>query len=146
MLEELSASWKNTAIAPDKFNRDQNYIQELQRKTHYLKVMTDYSSLLLLYEEVLVKVCGVRKNLNENIDKVYGILKRVKSNETKSRLSTQLTQLLELFSILDSSIIKPLVELESDLEALQVYFYPDNLIKTFPDKFIPVFEAISENI
>ena len=146
LLEELSTSWENTAIAPDKFNRDQNYIQELQKKTHYLKVMTDYSSLCLLYEEVLVKVCGVRKNLNANIDKVYGILKRVKNDETKKRLSAELTQLLELFSILDSSIITPLVELESDLEALQVYFYPDNLIKTFPDKFIPVFEAISENI
>lgn len=146
LLEELSASWKNTAIAPDKFNRDQNYIRELQRKTHYLKVMTDYSSLLLLYEEVLVKVCGVRKNLNENIDKVYGILKRVKNDETKKRLSAELTQLLELFNILGSSIITPLVELESDIEALQVYFYPDNLIKTFPDKFIPVFEAISESI
>lgn len=146
LLEELSASWENTAIAPDKFNREQNYIQELQRKTHYLKVMTDYSSLRILYEEVLVKVCGARKNLNANIDKVYGILKRVKNDETEKRLSAELTQLLELFSILDSSIIAPLVELESELEAFQVYFYPDNLIDTFPDKFIPVFEAISKSM
>ena len=146
LLEELSAGWENTAIAPDKFNRDQNYIQELQRKTHYLKVMTDYSSLCLLYEEVLVKVVVTRKKFNDNIDKVYRILKKVKKDETKRRLSIELTQLLELFNILDSNIIAPLVELESDLEALQVYFYPDNLIKTFPDKFIPVFEAISENI
>lgn len=145
-LEELSASWRNTAIAPDKFNRDQNYIQELHRKTHYLRNMTDYSNLSLLYPNVLVKVYGARKNLNENIDKVYRISKRVKNDETKSRLSIQLTQLLELFNILDSSIIAPLVELESDLEALQVYFYPDNLVDTFPEKYIPVFEAISENI
>ena len=144
LLEELSASWGNTAIAPDKFNREQNYIQELQRKTHYLKVMTDYSSLRLLYEDVLVKVCGARKNFNANIDKVYGILKRVKNNETKKRLSVELTQLFELFSILDSGIIAPLVELESDLEALQVYFYHDT--RTFPDKYIPAFEAISKSM
>lgn len=144
LLEELSASWENTAIAPDKFNREQNYIQELQRKTHYLKVMTDYTNLLLLYEEVLVKVVSARKNFNDNIDKVYRILKKVKKDETKSRLSIELTQLLELFNILDSSIIAPLVELESDLEALRVYFYRNT--RTFPDKYIPAFEAISKSM
>lgn len=144
LLEELSASWENTAIAPDKFNREQNYIQELQRKTHYLKDMTNYSSLCLLYEEVLIKVYRARKKFNDNIDKVYRILKKVKKDETKSHLSTELAQLLELFNILDSSIIAPLVELESDLEALRVYFYHDT--RTFPDKYSPVFEAISKSM
>lgn len=144
LLEELSASWKNTAIAPDKFNRDQNYIDTLRWKTHYLKDKVGYSSLRLTYSEVLVKVYEARKNLNENIEKVNDIVGSVKNAETKNRLSGQLTQLFEMFGVLNNNIIKPLVELESDIEALRPFFdYPDYAI---PDKYIPAFEDISESI
>lgn len=144
LLEELSASWKNTAIAPDKFNRDQNYIDTLRWKTHYLKDKVGYSSLRLTYSEVLVKVYEARKNLNENIEKVNDIVGSVKNVETKNRLSGQLTQLFEMFGVLSNNIITPLVELESDIEALRPFFdYPDNAI---PDKYIPAFEDISESI
>lgn len=144
LLEELSASWKNTAIAPDKFNRDQNYIDTLRWKTHYLKDKVGYSSLRLTYSEVLIKVYEARKNLNENIEKVNDIVENVKNAETKNRLSGQLTQLFEMFSVLNNNIITPLVELESDIEALRPFFdYPDYAI---PDKYIPAFEDISESI
>lgn len=144
LLEELSASWKNTAIAPDKFNRDQNYIDTLRWKTHYLKDKVGYSSLRLTYSEVLIKVYEARKNLNENIEKVNDIVENVKNAETKNRLSGQLTQLFEMFSVLNKNIITPLVELESDIEALRPFFdYPDYAI---PDKYIPAFEDISESI
>lgn len=144
LLEELSASWKNTAIAPDKFNRDQNYIDTLRWKTHYLKDKVGYSSLRLTYSEVLVKVYEARKNLNENIEKVNDIVGSVKNAETKNRLSGQLTQLFEMFGVLSNNIITPLVELESDIEALRPFFdYPEYSI---PDKYIPAFEDISESI
>lgn len=144
LLEELSASWKNTAITPDKFNRDQNYIDALRWKTHYLKDKVGYSNLRLMYSEVLVKVYEARKNLNENIEKVNDIVESVKNAETKNRLSGQLTQLFEMFGVLNNNIITPLVELESDIEALRPFFdYPEYSI---PDKYIPAFEDISESI
>jgi len=144
LLEELSASWKNTAIAPDKFNRDQNYIDTLRWKTHYLKDKVGYSNLRLMYSEALVKVYEARKNLNENIENVNDIVESVKNAETKNRLSGQLTQLFEMFGVLSNNIITPLVELESDIEALRPFFdYPDYAI---PDKYIPAFEDISESI
>ena len=144
LLEELSASWKNTAIAPDKFNRDQNYIDTLRWKTHYLKDKVGYSNLRLMYSEALVKVYEARKNLNENIEKVNDIVESVKNAETKNRLSGQLTQLFEMFGVLSNNIITPLVELESDIEALRPFFdYPEYAI---PDKYIPAFEDISESI
>lgn len=144
LLEELSASWKNTAIAPDKFNRDQNYIDTLRWKTHYLKDKVGYSNLRLMYSEALVKVYEARKNLNENIEKVNDIVESVKNAETKNRLSGQLTQLFEMFGVLNNNIITPLVELESDIEALRPFFdYPEYAI---PDKYIPAFEDISESI
>lgn len=144
LLEKLSASWKNTAIAPTNFNRDQNYIDILWEKTHYLKDKMEYSILRLTYSEVLVEVYEARKNLNENIENVNDIVGRVKNAETKKRLSEQLTELFEAFSILNDNIITPLVELESDIEALRPFFdYPDNAI---PDKYIPAFEDISESI
>ena len=144
LLEELSASWKNTAIAPDKFNRDQNYIDTLRWKTHYLKDKVGYSNLRLMYSEALVKVYEARKNLNENIEKVNDIVESVKNAETKNRLSGQLTQLFEMFGVLSNNIITPLVELESNIEALRPFFdCPDYSI---PDKYIPAFEDISESI
>ena len=144
LLEELSASWENTAIAPDKFNREQNYIDTLRWKTHYLKDKMGYSSLRLTYPEVLIKVCEARKNLNENIEKVNDIAERVKNAETKKRLSEQLTQLFEIFGVLNNNIITPLVELESDIEGLRPFFdYPDYAI---PDKYNPEFEAISKSM
>lgn len=144
LLEELSASWENTAIAPTNYNRAENYIDTLRWKAHYLKDKAEYSSLRLTYSEVLIKVYEAPKNLNENIEKVNDILKRVKNAETKNRLSEQLAELFEAFSILDSNIITPLVELENDIEALRPFFnYPDYAI---PDKYIPAFEDISESI
>lgn len=144
LFEELSASWKNSVIAPDNLSRDHNYIGAFWRKVHFLKTKTGYSDLRLTYSEVLIKVYEARKNLNENIEKVNDVLKRVKNAETKNRLSEQLAELFEAFSILDSNIITPLVELESDIEALRPFFdYPDYAI---PDKYIPAFEDISESI
>lgn len=141
LLEELSASWKNTAIAPDKFNRDQNYIDTLRWKTHYLKDKMGYSSLRLTYSEVLVKVYEARKNLSENIEKVNDVVEKVKNTETKNRLSEQLAQLFEMFGVLNNNIITPLVELESDIETLRPFFdYPDYAI---PEKYVPAFEDIS---
>ena len=144
LLEELSASWKNTAIAPDKFNRDQNYIDTLRWKTHYLKDKVGYSNLRLMYSEALVKVYEARKNLNENIEKVNDVVEKVKNTETKNRLSGQLAQLFEMFGVLNNNIITPLVELESDIETLRPFFdYPDYAI---PAKCVPAFEDISESI
>lgn len=144
LLEELSASWKNTAIAPDKFNRDQNYIDTLRWKTHYLKDKMGYSSLRLTYSEVLVKVYEARKNLSENIEKVNDVVEKVKNTETKNRLSEQLAQLFEMFGVLNNNIITPLVELESDIETLRPFFdYPDYAI---PEKYVPAFEDIFESI
>lgn len=144
LLEELSASWENTAITPNNENMAENYIDTLRWQTHYLKEKTEYSSLRLTYSEVLIKTYEARKNLNDNIEKVNDILKKVKNAETKNRLSEQLADLFEAFSILDSNIIAPLVELESDIEALRPFFdYPDYAI---PAKYIPAFEDISESI
>ena len=144
LFEELSASWKNAVIAPDNLSRDHNYIYAFWRKVHFLKTKIGYSDLRLAYPEVLIKAYEARKNLNENIEKVNGVVERVKNAETKNRLSEQLTELFEAFSILNSNIITPLVELESDIEALRPFFdYPEYAI---PDKYIPAFEDISESI
>lgn len=144
LFEELSTSWKNSVIAPDNLSRDHNYIGALWRKVRFLKTKTGYSDLRLAYSEVLIKAYEARKNLNENIEKVNSVVEIVKNAETKNRLSEQLTELFEAFSILNSNIITPLVELESDIEALRPFFdYPDYAI---PDKYIPAFEDISESI
>ena len=144
LFEELSTSWKNSVIAPDNLSRDHNYIGALWRKVRFLKTKTGYSELRLAYSEVLIKAYEARKNLNENIEKVNGVVEIVKNAETKNRLSEQLTELFEAFSILNSNIITPLVELESDIEELRPFFdYPDYAI---PDKYIPAFEDISESI
>lgn len=104
----------------------------------------DYSHLRLTYPEMLNKVYETRKNLNENIEIVEDVLKRVGSTEAKEELSKVLTELFEAFSILNSNIITPLVKLESDIEALRPFFdYPEYAI---PDKYIPAFEDISESI
>lgn len=144
LFEELSTSWKNSVIAPDNLSRDHNYIGALWRKVRFLKTKTGYSDLRLAYPEVLIKAYEARKNLNENIEKVNSVVEIVKNAETKNRLSEQLTELFEAFSILNSNIITPLVELESDIEELRPFFdYPDYAI---PDKYIPAFEDISESI
>ena len=144
LFEELSTSWKNSVIAPDNLSRDHNYIGALWRKVRFLKTKTGYSDLRLAYSEVLIKAYEAHKNLNENIEKVNGVVERVKNAETKNRLSEQLTELFEAFSILNSNIITPLVELESDIEALRPFFdYPDYAI---PEKYVPAFEDISESI
>ena len=139
LFEELSASWKNAVIAPDNLSRDHNYIYAFWRKVHFLKTKIGYSDLRLAYPEVLIKAYEARKNLNENIEKVNGVVERVKNAETKNRLSEQLTELFEAFNILNSNIITPLVELESEIEALRLFF-------DYPDKYIPAFEDISESI
>ena len=144
LLEELFASWKNIAIAPNDFNRKQNCIDTLRWKTHFLEDKMEYSDLRLTYSDVLIKVYETRKNFNENIEKVNDFVERVKNVETKKRLSERLTELFEMFGVLNNNIITPLVELESNIEALRPFFdYPEYAI---PDKYIPAFEDISESI
>lgn len=144
LLEKLSASWRNTAIAPDKFNREQNYIDELRQKAHFLKSNIGYSDLRLAYSEVLNKVYETRKNLNGNIKIVKDVLKRVDGTDAKEYLSENLTELFEMFGVLNNNIIAPLVELESDIEGLRPFFgYPDCAI---PDKYNPEFEAIFKSM
>lgn len=144
LLAELYIKWKNTAIAPTNLNTVDNYIDTLRWKAHYLKDKLDYSDLRLTYSEVLNKVYETRKNLNENIEIVEDILKKVDGTDAKEWLSRNLTELFEMFGVLNNNIITPLVELESDIEALRPFFdYPDYAI---PDKSIPAFESISESI
>lgn len=144
LLAELYIKWKNTAIAPTNLNKVDNYIDTLRWKTHYLKDRLDYSDLRLTYSEALNKIYETRKNLNENIEIVEAILKRVDGTDAKEWLSRNLTELFEMFGVLNNNIITPLVELESDIEALRPFFdYPDYAI---PDKSIPAFEDISESI
>ena len=144
LLAELYIKWKNVAIAPTNFNELNNYIDDLWQTAHFLTSKLDYSHLRLTYPEMLNKVYETRKNLNENIEIVEDVLKRVGSTETKEELSKFLTELFEAFSILNSNIITPLVELESDIEAIRPFFdYPDYAI---PAKYIPAFEDISESI
>ena len=104
LLEELSVSWKNIAITPNDFNTKQNCIDMLRWKTHFLEDKMEYSDLRLTYSDVLIKVYETRKNLNENIEIVEDVLKRVGSTEAKEELSKVLTELFEAFSILNSNI------------------------------------------
>ena len=143
LLAELYIKWKNTAIAPTNLNKVNNYIDELRQKAHFLTSKLDYSDLRLTYSEVLNKVYETRKNLNENIEIVEDVLKRVDGTDAKEYLSNNLTELFEMFGVLNNKIITPLVELESDIEGLRPFFdYPDYAI---PDKYNPVFESISES-
>ena len=132
LLAELYIKWKNTAIAPTNLNKVNNYIDELRQKAHFLTSKLDYSDLRLTYSEVLNKVYETRKNLNENIEIVEDVLKRVDGTDAKEYLSNNLTELFEMFGVLNNNIITPLVELESDIEGLRPFFdYPDYAI---PDK------------
>ena len=144
LLAELYIKWKNTAIAPTNLNKVNNYIDELRQKAHFLTSKLDYSDLRLTYSEVLNKVYETRKNLNENIEIVEDVLKRVDGTDAKEYLSNNLTELFEMFGVLNNNIITPLVELESDIEGLRSFFdYPDYAI---PDKYNPEFEAISKSM
>ena len=144
LFAELCIYWKNTALAPTNLNRLDNYIDTLRQEAHFLQSKFDYSNLRLTYSEVLNKVYDARKNLNENIEKVEDVLKRVSGTDAKNWLSRNLTELFEMFGVLNNNIITPLVELESDIEALRPFFdYPEYAI---PDKYIPAFEDISESI
>ena len=143
LLAELYIKWKNTAIAPTNLNKVNNYIGELSQKAHFLTSKLDYSDLRLTYSEMLNKVYETRKNLNENIEIVEDVLKRVGGTDAKEYLSDNLTELFEMFDVLNNNIITPLVELESDIEGRPFFDYPDYAI---PDKYNPEFEAISKSM
>ena len=144
LLAELYIKWKNVAIAPTNSNKLNNYINELWVTAHFLTSKLNYSQLRFTYPEMLNKVYETRKNLNENIEIVEDILKRVDGTDAKEYLSNNLTELFEMFGVLNNNIITPLVELESDIEGLRPFFdYPDYAI---PDKYNPEFEAFSKSM
>lgn len=142
--EELSANWKNIAVAPDKYNQEQNYFIRLAGIAHRIKNKFGFSAFFLAYLSTLTKLYEIRSNFSENIETVNKLLEKVQELETKKRISDSLGRLNELFSFFNTNILVQLIELEKDIIPIQKHF--ESHVVALPEKHFVSINAISESL
>lgn len=144
LAEELKASWKNALISPEKYNQETNYIRRLWHTVSFIRDNRDFAVMRAEYSDVIDKLYLARLNFNENIEKVNEILKHDHKAEARKRILDSLQRLLDLYALLNGSIITPMIGLESKLiEVQQSFGYS---ISTLSKEHISVMESVSESL
>ena len=144
LAEELKANWGNALIAPEK-NSNTTYIEALWRMTRgVVRDKKTYGLFKIRYGQVVDELYQARSKLNENIEKVNELLKQEHTAEVRKSILASLQNLHELYSILDTDIIKPMLELESELIKVQQSF--GYSISTLSKEHISVLESVNESL
>ena len=143
LADELEESWKNDSLYSS-LDGEYNIIRELDHKVSYLRNNADYLSFRLQYLDTTDQLYKIRANLLANIEKVNEILKHVYTDDTRASIMQSLQTLHSIYEILNSSIIKPLLDLEGEIVKIQESFdlAPSNL----PEKYRKAVETIDEGL
>lgn len=142
--EELSANWKNIAVAPDKYDQEHNYFIRLAGIARIIDNKFGFSAFFLAYLSTLTKLYEIRSNFSENIETVNKLLEKIQELETKKRILDSLGRLNELFSFFNTNILAQLIELEKDIIPIQKHF--ESHVVALPEKHFVSINAISESL
>ena len=142
LANKLVDEWQPDSLFGSDADRDIPTV--LYHKVVGMRTSIDYVTFHLLYTNSLGELSSLRKNTEANLSLLTDLSKQIYTEEGRQKMEQHIKEVQEMYSMLQTEIVIPLLNLEGTIARGDQLFDYD--FEALPTKYVPALETIKGSL